>query len=116
MRQIVTLGTPVVGGPRYTVAAGAYRRRGYDLAEIERYVAQRNQVPIRVPITAIYSRDDAIVAWGACLDRTSPDVEHLEVRTSHLGLTLSPEVYRLVARRLAKDRPGARASARRRAV
>ena len=101
VRQVLTLGTPVIGGPRYTVAAGAYRRQGYDLSEIERYVEERNRVPITVPITAIYSRRDAVVAWGACIDRTSPRVDHIEVDTSHLGLTISPEVYRLVARRLA---------------
>ena len=106
VRQVITLGTPVIGGPRYTVAAGAYRRQGYDLSEIERYVRERNEVPIDVPITAIYSRRDAIVAWGACIDRSSPDVEHIEVDTSHLGLTLSPEVYRLVARRLAAGLDG----------
>ena len=101
VRQVITLGTPVIGGPRYTVAAGYYRRHGYDLDEIEQYVDERNQLPIEVPITAIYSRRDAIVAWGACIDRLSPAVEHVEVETSHLGLLVSPEVYRLVARRLA---------------
>lgn len=115
VRQVITLGTPVIGGPRYTVAAGYYERQGYDLGEIESYVDERNRTPIEVPITAIYSRRDAIVAWGACIDRLSADVEHIEVKTSHLGLTLSPEVYRLVAERLAAA-SAARAAPMRQAV
>jgi pimeloyl-ACP methyl ester carboxylesterase len=106
VERIITLGTPVVGGPKYTAAAARYRQRGYDLDAIEAAVAARNRVPIRVPITAIYSRADGVVAWQACLDHHSPEVEHLEVRATHIGLGLSPEVYRIVAQRLAlRDRP-----------
>ena len=99
--RVVTLGTPVVGGPRYTIAAGFYERKGYDLAEIEAYVDELDETPLRVPVTAIYSKSDAIVAWRACIDHRNPTVEHVEIPTSHLGLTLSPDVFRLVARRLA---------------
>ena len=106
MRRVVTLGTPVVGGPRYTVAAGFYERRGYDLSEIEAYVRGLDAVPLRTPVTAVYSKKDAIVAWRACIDRVNPGVEHVEVATHHLGLTLSPEVFRLIARRLGE--PAAR--------
>jgi hypothetical protein len=99
--RIVTLGSPVIGGPKYTAVAGYYRRRGVDLDVIEAEVARRENVPIPVPITAIYSRSDGIVAWQACLDHTNPRVEHVEVETTHLGLGLSPEVYRVVAQRFA---------------
>lgn len=104
VERVVTLGSPVVGGPKYTAVAGLYVRRGYDLDAIEAQVAERNRIPIRVPITAIYSRSDAVVAWEACLDRVSPDVEHCEVETTHLGLGFSPDVYRIVALRLSKPR------------
>ncbi len=100
--RVVTFGSPVVGGPKYTAAAPSYCRRGYDLDEIERQVAERNRVPIRRPVTAIYSRWDGVVAWRACVDEHSPDVEHVEVRTTHLGLGFSAEVYGIVARRLAQ--------------
>ena len=52
-------------------------------------------------VTAIYSRSDRIVAWRACIDRHTPNVEHVEVETTHLGLGLSPEVYEIIATRLA---------------
>ena len=99
--RIVTLGTPVVGGPKYTVAAGFYSQRGYDLDEIEAEVERRNTVPLETPVTAVYSRRDAVVSWQACIDRCSPDVEHVEVASTHVGLGFSPDVYRIVARRLA---------------
>ena len=38
VRRIVTLGSPVIGGPRYTATSEWYRSQGHDLAEIERAV------------------------------------------------------------------------------
>jgi pimeloyl-ACP methyl ester carboxylesterase len=102
VERVVTLGTPAVGGPKYTGVARIYRRRGGDLDAIEARVAERERVPIRVPVTAIYSRRDGIVAWQACIDRSSPDVEHVEVSATHLGLGFHPDVYRVVADRLAR--------------
>ena len=101
VERVVTLGTPVVGGPKYTVAAGYYTNRGYDLDEIESVVEQRNAVPLEAPVTAVYSRSDAVVSWRACIDRSSPGVEHVEVDSTHVGLGFSPDVYRIIARRLA---------------
>jgi pimeloyl-ACP methyl ester carboxylesterase len=102
--RVVTMGSPVVGGPKYTAAARTYRRRGFDLDAIERTAAERERVPIRRPITAIYSKSDGIVAWQACVDRTSPDVEHVEVTATHLGMGFDPRVQRIVAERLARGR------------
>jgi pimeloyl-ACP methyl ester carboxylesterase len=99
--RVVTLGTPVIGGPKYTSVGRLYASRGYDLDAIEAAVEERNRNPIRVPVTAIYSRSDGVVAWEACIDRVGPHVEHVEVDTTHLGLGLSPDVYRIIARRFA---------------
>ena len=103
IRQVITLGTPVVGGPKYTSVAAIYRSRGMDLDAIAAEVERRNlSSSLQVPVTAIYSRADAIVAWQACIDRQTPDVEHVEVSTTHLGLGFSPEVFQIIAQRLAK--------------
>jgi pimeloyl-ACP methyl ester carboxylesterase len=99
--QIITLGTPVVGGPKYTALARAFERRGLDIDAIAARIDERNRLPLAVPVTAIYSRNDAVVAWRACIDTRCLQVEHIEVRTTHIGLGLSPEVYRIIARRLA---------------
>jgi pimeloyl-ACP methyl ester carboxylesterase len=97
VRHVVTLGSPVVGGPRYTATAGWYRSQGHDLDELERAVADRYVTALDVPVTAIYSRRDGIVAWRACIDEWSPNVHHVEVGETHLGLVLSPRVIDTVA-------------------
>ncbi len=106
VRHVITLGTPVVGGPKYTVVAEMFRRRGIDLDVMETEIAARNQIALQTPVTAIYSRTDAVVAWAACIDREVANVEHVEVRTTHTGFGFSPEVYKVIAQRLANDRDG----------
>ena len=101
--QVITLGTPVVGGPKYTVLAGWFHRRGIDVDAIEAEVASRNRILLQRPVTAIYSRADAIVSWAACIDQQGVDVEHIEVRTTHIGYGFSPEVFKIIAGRLAAD-------------
>ncbi len=98
--QVITLGSPVIGGPKYTAVADFYRRQGIDLDAIETEVAARDEKPIHTPVTAIYSRADGVVSWRACIDERNPQVEHVEVTTSHIGLGFSPEVYAIVAARL----------------
>lgn len=102
--RVVTLGSPVVGGPRYTATAPFYRAAGFDFDAVEAAIAERERRPIRVPIVAIYSETDGIVDWRACIDRTSPRVEHVRVDATHLGLGFAPEVLRIVADRLAAPR------------
>lgn len=101
--KVITLGTPVVGGPKYTVVANWFRERGIDVDAIAAEVERRNQVALNTPVIAIYSRRDAVVAWQACIDRNASNVEHIEVRTTHLGFGFSPEVYKIIARRLAAE-------------
>jgi len=62
-----------------------------------------------VPITVVYSRTDGIVHWESCIDQTSSGlVDHVEVMGSHVGMALSPDVFRIIADRLAMPRPEAR--------
>jgi pimeloyl-ACP methyl ester carboxylesterase len=103
IHQVITLGTPVVGGPKYTVAAGAFHRRGIDLDAMAAEIAARNKILLQTPVTAIYSRADTFVAWEACIDHHGSNVEHVEVRTTHMGFGFSPQVYKIIARRLAKE-------------
>jgi pimeloyl-ACP methyl ester carboxylesterase len=106
VEQVITFGSPIIGGPKYTRNSEAYRSRGVDLDAIEAQVAARNVRLIEVPITAIYSKTDGVVAWRACLDHVNPNVAHVEVRTTHLGLGIHHDVFAEVARRL--SRPSAR--------
>jgi pimeloyl-ACP methyl ester carboxylesterase len=101
--RIITLGTPVVGGPKYTIVAKTLRRRGIDVDAMAAAIELRNRILLSTPVIAIYSRADMVVAWQACIDRNAANVEHVEVRTTHLGFGFSPEVYKIIAQRLAPD-------------
>lgn len=100
--KIVTLGTPVIGGPKYTAAAERFARGGaVDLDAMERRVAERNAQPLGVPITALYSRRDGIVSWQACIDPNPENAtEHVEVDLAHSELGVSPTALRIIARSL----------------
>lgn len=73
--QVITFGTPVLGGHAFA--------------------------PIRVPITAMWSRRDGVVSPRACIDDFSPNVVNVEVSSTHLGMGIDPDVWLEVARRLA---------------
>jgi pimeloyl-ACP methyl ester carboxylesterase len=57
-------------------------------------------LPAGVSATAIYSRSDGIVDWQACLD---PDAQHVEVASSHCGMAVNADVYRVLERVLSAD-------------
>jgi len=105
VRGVITLGAPVVGGLRHTAIAGFYRIQGWNLEEIDRLVAAANRTPIRVPVTAIWSRRDGIVAWQAAVDSATPGVENLEATSCHWALGLDPEVLAALPERLQRT-PG----------
>lgn len=54
-------------------------------------------LPSDVRFTAIYSKQDEIVDWRACIDPTKLSYE---VRGQHLGLIVNTEVYRLLGQLL----------------
>lgn len=113
--SIVTMGTPVVGGPKYTAVAHRFEEMGTDLDELERKIAnQESSRPLEAPVTAIFSRRDGVVFWEACIDEWSRAVEHVEVESSHSGLGFHPDVLLEVARRLAAPVRGGLSSTNRR--
>jgi len=93
VRSVITLGAPTIGGPKYTAAATFFRKRGMDLDWIDAEIKRREDVPIRQPITAIFSKSDGIVNWKACIDHHSENVRHVEINGSHLGLGFNPSVW-----------------------
>lgn len=101
--RVITFGTPVEGGPSYTSLA--WRYSDTELAEIRAEIERWRPTRINAPITAIWSRNDGIVSPGACIDHDSPNVEHLEVDATHVGLAYDPTVWTIVAERLARPEP-----------
>jgi hypothetical protein len=51
-------------------------------------------LPDAVRAVSVYSRSDGIVSWDACLD---PWAEHVEVDSSHTGMSVNSRVYRVIA-------------------
>ena len=99
VRRVITYGTPVVGGPRFTAVARAYGPEVGGHAEPSPS-GSTPQSPIQVPLTVVFTRRDGIVSWEACIDRFSPYVEHVEVSSTHLGMGVDPDVWGIVAGRL----------------
>jgi pimeloyl-ACP methyl ester carboxylesterase len=95
--QVITLGSPVIGGPKYTLAAPAFHRREQDLDWVERLVADREERPITVPITAVVSASDGIVSYSAALDHHSPAVDHVDLDVAHLAFPYNSAVWSLIA-------------------
>jgi hypothetical protein len=57
-------------------------------------------LPSTMRAVSVYSRTDGIVAWQSCLD---PYAEQIEVDSSHSGMSVHREVYRLLARFLDEE-------------
>jgi triacylglycerol lipase len=55
------------------------------------------EFPSKVRFISVYSRSDGIVDWRACLD---PAARHVEVDSTHCGMSVHGEVFDIVARAL----------------
>ena len=100
--SVLTMGSPVIVGPRVTALRKLSGLFGWDLEQIEQDMIMRFDTPIEHPITAIYSKLDGIVSWQACIDHWSPKVQHHEVTTSHMGMGFSKEVYQVISHSMAQ--------------
>jgi pimeloyl-ACP methyl ester carboxylesterase len=103
--QVITLGSPVIGGPKYTVAAPTFHRRQQDLDWVERTIADREECPITVPITAVVSPSDGVVSYLAALDHHSPAVDHIQLDVAHLALPYNRTVWSVIAKALRTMEP-----------
>ncbi len=104
VRQVITLGSPIVGDPRSTNAWRAYEQlTGQRIKDRDTQdMLAESQIPPPVPATAIYSKRDGIVAWQNCVEPQSATTDNIEVHGSHCGLGVNPVVLYAVADRLAQ--------------
>ncbi|MFT5572600.1 MAG: pimeloyl-ACP methyl ester carboxylesterase [Cryomorphaceae bacterium] len=100
--HVITLGSPIIGGPKYTKAATFFEAKGYNLQWIERESAKRDAIPIQQPITAIYSKTDGIVDWRSAIDKISPNATHWQINAPHLGMGFNSKVWKLIRQSLAQ--------------
>ncbi len=102
VREVITMGSPIVGGPKYTAVGGYYARRfGIDLDAFEKKVDARNRLGLVQPITSIYSKADGVVDWRASIDTYNPHARNVEVAGTHFSLGLNVQVWRIIADTLA---------------
>ena len=102
VREVITLGTPIIGGPKYTSVANRYAESAQmDLDAFEREVHERNSVGIKQPVASIYSKTDGIVGWRASIDTYNKQARNIRVNSSHFGLGANGKVWHLIANLLA---------------
>jgi pimeloyl-ACP methyl ester carboxylesterase len=60
------------------------------------------QIPTPAPVhtTAVYSKQDGIVPWQACIEVEDTLHKNLQVVGSHMGFTINSAVYKLIIRDL----------------
>jgi dienelactone hydrolase len=102
VRLVITLGSPL-GNPRATNAWRLYEflsGTSIDEARIQQRLRSLRDPLNNVPVTAIYSRSDAIVSSQIARLPEGKLVENLGINTSHLGMGFNPAVLYAIADRL----------------
>jgi pimeloyl-ACP methyl ester carboxylesterase len=101
VRQVITLGSPFAGPAKASNAWRVYEMLSGEKAG-DPEIGGRFEGPLQVPTSSIYSRNDGIVAWQACLNPPGAQAENIEVGSTHFGLGHHPAVLHAVADRLAQ--------------
>ncbi len=99
VNRVATFGTPLFG-PRASAASRGFSHE--EINHIETLIADRLSVPLPRPIMVIYSKNDGIVDWRACIDEHTPFALNVEVTATHFGMGLSPDVMIHLARWFAR--------------
>jgi len=108
IRQVISLGSPISGTPKSTNAWRAYQYvtgQKLDDPKMREQVSEGHAVP-PVPSTAIFSRNDGVVAWQNSREPKAATTDNIEVRGSHCGLGANPAVLWAIADRLAQPEDG----------
>jgi pimeloyl-ACP methyl ester carboxylesterase len=58
--------------------------------------------PPSVPVTALFTRSDGIVAWQSCVEFAGPRRESIEILGSHGTMVRNMAAWRIIAERLAQ--------------
>lgn len=99
VREVITLCAPYAGSPRATNLWRLYQwltGEQVDTPEARALLAEC-AMPLNVPATAIWSRNDGLVSGVICHDPADPTCRSIEISTSHVGAPINPKVLRVIA-------------------
>jgi pimeloyl-ACP methyl ester carboxylesterase len=103
VRQVITIATPFNATDDHTNAGWLYRMLGGKNLPFDADLSARLKTAPPVPTTSIYSRSDGVVAWQTCLhDKTSDQVQDIEIHGSHIGMGWNKAALQIVGDRLAQ--------------
>lgn len=103
VRQIITLGSPFRALDKPNHAHWMYKmlNNGEGADQVDPELLADIPLPAPVPTTAIYSKQDGIVPWQACLEKEETDIhQNVQVQGSHLGFGVNPLVMQIIVDRL----------------
>ena len=95
---VCCMGSPIIGGPQFTIYARLYQKIGFDLSETAATIQKREKNAIAVPSHVMYSKKDGIVHWEACIDTNNMHTTHKEIQAPHFSMGSSLEVYKELVR------------------
>ena len=98
--QVITMSSPFSNVDAPNNAKWIYERLT-DTSSIDAAWKQQIPNPAPIPTTAIYTKQDGIVPWEACLEQIVDHThQNIEVRGSHWGLGMNTSVLQIVQERL----------------
>ena len=101
VRQVIMLASPV-SLPTASQLEPLYRLLARWHSPQSHSLYARLSEPPSVPVTAIHTRTDGILAWRSCLESEGPLRENVEIRGPHSTMARNPAAWRVIADRLAQ--------------
>ena len=103
VEHVVTLGSPLIGGPKYTAAASILASKGLNLDWIEKEVNKRNKILLKCKSTSIVSPSDGVVGFSASIVPDDDVTRYIELDVSHLGMGINHKTLTAVLTELRDD-------------
>jgi pimeloyl-ACP methyl ester carboxylesterase len=101
VRLLITLASPI-RVPTASQLEPLYRLLAPWHSAASQALYRNINAPPAVPVTAVYTRGDGIVAWRSCLEAAGPRRESIEVSGAHSTMPRNLAAWRIIADRLAQ--------------
>ena len=108
VRSVITLGSPYAAtgsGATNPLVERLFRHMsGVTVEEMRSLIPEGAQLErLPMPTTSVFSKADGVVGWRSCIEDEDHNSENIQVRGSHSGMAMNPDVLRIIADRLAQD-------------